>query len=220
MALRRRQAPLWLLAALMAAPAAQAEIKCWTNREGVRECGNVVPPEYVRQGHERISAGGLRVEEVEGAKSPEELAAAAAAREAEARRQELREAQAAEDRILLRTYTSAREIDLALEDKLAVLASRIHLTQGRLEKLRGNLELLRIKAANRERAGRPVPEDLHESIAAVERQIDKNQRYIEERRAEQEALRARYAAARERFEALKSNRIEVGDISHLDAPAP
>lgn len=220
MALGRRQAPLWLLAALMAAPAAQAEIKCWTNREGVRECGNVVPPEYVRQGHERISAGGLRVEEVEGAKSPEELAAAAAAREAEARRQELREAQAAEDRILLRTYTSAREIDLALEDKLAVLASRIHLTQGRLEKLRGNLELLRMKAANRERAGRPVPEDLHESIAGVERQIDKNQRYIEERRAEQEALRARHAAARERFEALKSNRIEVGDISHLDAPAP
>ena len=216
---------LWMgvLAVLTSPPPATAEIKCWTNREGVRECGNAVPPEYAQQGHERISAGGVKVEEIAGAKSPEEVAAEAAAREAEARRQELRQAQAAEDRVLLQTYTTAHEIDLALEDKLAVLKSRIHLTESRLEKLRMNLDLLRVKAANRERAGKPVPEDLHQSIKGVERQIRKNQRYIGEQRAEQQDIRQRYARARARFQALKSGQVRVGDPpedSPREAAAP
>ena len=28
----------------------QARMKCWTNNEGVKECGDTVPPEYTQQG--------------------------------------------------------------------------------------------------------------------------------------------------------------------------
>ena len=40
-----------LLSGALATPFANAGIKCWTNKDGVRECGNAVPPEYAQQGH-------------------------------------------------------------------------------------------------------------------------------------------------------------------------
>ena len=43
---------------LLTAPV-QAAIKCWTNKDGVRECGNVVPPEYSQESHTTISLRNL-----------------------------------------------------------------------------------------------------------------------------------------------------------------
>ena len=39
---------------------ARAAIKCWTNHEGIRECGTAVPPEFVQQGHQELSKQGKR----------------------------------------------------------------------------------------------------------------------------------------------------------------
>ena len=55
---------------------AEAAIKCWTNKEGVRECGNAVPPEYAQQAHEEKSTSGMTIKRTERSKTPEELAAA------------------------------------------------------------------------------------------------------------------------------------------------
>ena len=51
---------LGLLCILIATPALSdaARIKCWTNNEGVRECGNAVPPEYAQKGHKEVSKSG------------------------------------------------------------------------------------------------------------------------------------------------------------------
>ena len=50
----RHRIPCALAAVALLAlpPMAGAGIKCWTNNDGVRECGNAVPPEYAQQGHE------------------------------------------------------------------------------------------------------------------------------------------------------------------------
>ena len=52
---------------------AEATIKCWTNSEGVRECGNSIPPEYSQQGHTELNSQGVVIEENERAKTAEEL---------------------------------------------------------------------------------------------------------------------------------------------------
>ena len=52
----------------------QARLKCWTNSEGVRECGNAVPPEYAQQGHQELDKSGMVKKETERAKTDEELA--------------------------------------------------------------------------------------------------------------------------------------------------
>ena len=64
---------LFLLAMLLlSATAAQAKFKCWTNNEGVKECGNAVPPEYAQQGHEVMNKHGV-ARESKKAKTLEEL---------------------------------------------------------------------------------------------------------------------------------------------------
>ena len=40
---------------------ASARFKCWTNHEGVRECGEKVPPEFAQQGHQEMSKQGVVV---------------------------------------------------------------------------------------------------------------------------------------------------------------
>lgn len=209
---------LLLMVAAVAMPgAAQTAIKCWTNNEGVRECGNVVPPEYAQKGHEELSERGITKREVEGAKTPEELAAERREQQRREARERLTREQAARDNVLLRTYTSSRELDLALEDKLAVLESRINLTRNHIEKFRQNLELLRAKAAREERSGGGISDKVKEDIAQVERQIKKSRQFVVDSEEEKAELRQQHAADRERFEKLKSGAIQPGDISHLDA---
>lgn len=215
-----RQSTLILMIAVMSIPgaipgAAHAAIKCWTNSEGVRECGNIVPPEYAQGGHEELSERGIKKRVVEGAKTPEELAAERRERQRREEKERLIRKQAARDRVLLRTYTSSRELDLALEDKLAVLDSRIELTRNHIEKFRQNLELLRAKAAREERSGEGVSDKVKEDIAQVERQIEKSREFVADSEREKAELRQQYAADKERFQKLKSGAIQPGDISHI-----
>ena len=50
-----------------------ARMKCWTNSDGVKECGNRVPPEYTQQGYQELSTGGIVKEKTERVKTKEEL---------------------------------------------------------------------------------------------------------------------------------------------------
>ena len=43
-----------LAVALLPLPAS-AGIKCWTNDDGVRECGNTVPPKYAQKAHRELT---------------------------------------------------------------------------------------------------------------------------------------------------------------------
>ena len=59
---------------LAATTVSAASIKCWTNEEGVRACGTVVPPEYAQQEHEEINKQGIVVNVQERAKTEAEIA--------------------------------------------------------------------------------------------------------------------------------------------------
>jgi len=56
-----------LAAALLPLPAS-AGIKCWTNDDGVRECGNTVPPEYAQKSHRELTGEGITVSTTKRAK--------------------------------------------------------------------------------------------------------------------------------------------------------
>jgi len=193
-----------------------AAIKCWTNSEGLRECGNIVPPEYSQAGHTERSSSGVKVKVTERAKTLEELKAerqeAALKAEQERIAQERRRKQTAHDRVLLQTFTTEQDLVLARDDKLAVIDSRIGLTENRVQSLRNKLEILEAKAARQERGGNPISEKLQKNIDKVKRQITKNQAYIQAGRTEQDQLQTRFNADMERFRRLKSGVVKPGDI--------
>jgi hypothetical protein len=193
---------LMAMTVFVAAPV-WSEIKCWTNSDGVRECGNTVPPEYSQQSHEILSEQAVVTDKTERAKTDEELAEEA--RLAELEKQQLREARqkALADQVLLDTFSSEQDLILARDGKIASLDAQIRLTESHIEKLQISLDQLIERAAEAERGGQTPEDDLIDQIDSTRSQIDENHRFIAAKRDEQERVRERFAADISRFNELQ-----------------
>lgn len=212
----------FLFVSLSAPVSLAGSIKCWTNKQGVRECGNAVPPEYSQQGHEEIQ--GFKVKRTEGALSPEELEAKLRAEREKAERDALHRQKVRErltqDRVLLNTFTTADELKLALDGKVAVIDSRIRLTSNRVTKLKANLLQLEEQAARQERSGKEVSDTLQEDIAKVQRQIRENEGFIAAREQEKSVLLTEFEQNVKRFKALKSGQVQPGQLEEEPPETP
>jgi hypothetical protein len=193
-----------LLAGSLAAMPAQAQFKCWTNNEGVRECGDRVPPEYAQEGHEVIKQGFV-IDEKERAKTPEELEEDQRIRAEEAAAKRAEQERIRQDRILLSTFTSVEDIERVRDDRIRALDATISVTKARTEKIRQDLDKRVATAAAEERAGKEPNEALQKDIDSLRRQLADNESFIEEKHREQEEIRVEYAAHAARFEELKGS---------------
>ncbi len=198
-------ASITLVMLILSAPS-QAAYKCWKNAEGVRECGNAVPPEYAQQGHETIKKGGLSVQAQGAAKTVEELREENKLKELEevAKLEEKKREQ--KDRVLLDTFTSADDMELTRDGQIAHLDSQIRLTQSHIDKLQLNLDKIVDKAADVERKGDKPGDDMVANIKSVRNQITENEDFIAAKRNEQNDIRERFAADISRFKELKGQR--------------
>lgn len=201
-----RRVVLMLMTAL--ALPVQGGIKCWTNRDGVRECGNAVPPEYAQQGHEVKSESGLTIGKQGRAKTREEVARERAERKIAARRQAeadaLAKRQAAADKVLLDTFSTEEDMVLARDGQIANLDSQIRLTEGHISKLQKSLDDMISRAADFERRGKEVPADLTKNIDSVRQQIAENREFITTKQQEQTAIKSKFDTDIERFRELRS----------------
>lgn len=203
---RRR---ITLLALALALPVgAEAGIKCWTNDEGVRECGNAIPPEYAQREHVEKSNSGVVVRKQERSKTKEEILAARA-REAEEAKAKAAAAEAAAkraaaDRVLLDTFSSEDDLVLARDGQLTNVEAQIKVTESHVKKLDRQLDQMIGQAADIEKRGRKVPENLARNIDSVRDQIVDQQEFIGEKREEQDAIRAKFDADIARFRELRT----------------
>lgn len=182
---------------------AHARMKCWTNSEGVRECGNKIPPEYAQQEYEKLGKGGLVREKTERAKTDEELAEEKRLAKETAEKEKLEIEQKKQDKILLATFSNVGDIERARDERVTALEATIKLTQARSEKIQLDLDKRIQTAANAERAGKEPPEALLKDIESLKRQIKNNDKFIETKHAEQEQIRQAHAKDIERFKKLK-----------------
>jgi hypothetical protein len=195
---------LTLMLALSLSPgSATAGIKCWTNSEGVKECGNVVPPEYSQEGHSEVNEQGITTGTTDRAKTTEELAAEKQALVEQEARKKVAAKQAAYERVLLDTFTTEDDLLLARDGKLAAIDTRILHTQQIAAGLEEKLGSLEEEAANQERAGGTLDEELLGDIAALQSQIEQNSMFILERQNEKESLSLQFVEDLARYRELK-----------------
>ncbi|MEM7027230.1 MAG: hypothetical protein AAF410_03260 [Pseudomonadota bacterium] len=187
---------------LVISPSVQA-MKCWKNNEGVTECGTSVPPEFAQQGHKEIGKSGMVKEEVERAKTPEELAEEERLAKLEAEKQKAAEEQALKDRILTETFSSVEDIEKARDDRITALESTIKLAETRNQKIQVDLDKRIASAAADERAGKKPAEALLNDIDSLKRQIKNNDDFIAEKKLEQDAIRESHAKDIARYIELK-----------------
>ncbi len=182
---------------------AEAKIKCWTNNEGVRECGDAVPPEFAQQEYETKSAGGVTLDTADRAKTVEELEAERAAAEAAERAAVAAREEAARDKVLLYTFSSEDDMVLARDGQVAHLESQIKITQSHIDKLQKGLDELIQDAADHERRGAAPPEKLLADIDSLRTQIRENELFIETKHEEQHAIMEKFERDIARFRKLK-----------------
>ena len=186
--------------------AEKPSIKCYTNDEGVRECGNVVPPEHAQQAIELKGKTGLTLQRQERAKTRKELAAEAAAKEEQEKAAREAKAQAASDQILLQTYSSEEDIQTTRDSQLASLHSQIKLSEGRIAKLDRQLDEMIAEAAEAQKQGKPIPENVAAGIESMRTERANHQRFIEERGVEIKAINEKAESDLARYRALKQKR--------------
>lgn len=200
-----------LLGVVLAAPSQAAKtgggagghIKCWHNKDGVRECGNTVPPEYAQQGSETKDKFGVTIGESGRAKTMEELEAERAVVRAREQEAEAEKKRAAQDRVLLDTFTTEDDMVLTRDGQVAHLESQIHLVESHIAKLQKNLDQMIERAAETERRGDKPTADVVRNIDNVRNQIADNHKFIETKHREQTVIRERFEVDIARFRQLK-----------------
>lgn len=180
-----------------------ASIKCWTNNEGHRECGQTVPPEYSQQRIDVLNERGIVVEVKEAAKTKEQLAEEARQKEIEKEKQRRIAEQKRRDTILLSTFTTVRDINLARKQRINAIVGIIEITNSNTKSLKSNFSAVQKKAANYERAGETPPQELLDEMASITRQISDNDEFVLKKKKEVDAINKRFEADLKRFRELK-----------------
>jgi chromosome segregation ATPase len=189
---------LLLVAADVALPAEKPRSALYRYRDhrGVLVVNDHVPPEFIRNGYQVITRDGRVIEEV----APQlEGEAAARARAAAAEQQRLKEW----DESLLRRYSTTADIEAARERALREFDIRISILRSNLQSVKGQIEREQARAADIERRGQNVPEELARSIADLRAEVVATEEMVALRQRERAEVQASYQRDIERFETLK-----------------
>jgi hypothetical protein len=178
-------------------------ISCWTNDNGIRECGASVPPEHSQKRIEIVNERGLVVKVIPAAKTKEQLAEEREAARIQQELEEQRKEQARQDTILLNAYTTERDLILARDNNLKAIEGQIEISRGNLRVLKDNLNQLQKEAANFERSGKKPPEKLLKNIEETKAQIQTKQNYLDIKQKEKDEMQARFDRDLKRFRELK-----------------
>ncbi len=189
-----------LVAAFIFANPVYAGIKCWKTKKGVRECGYQVPNAYRETRIEILNKNGVVVRVIAAPKNAEELAEEARHKKKLAKIAERKR----KDRLLLRTFTTERDLIIARDNRLTAVQSLIDITQSNNNNVQYNLRTLRERAGDFERSGKKLPKSLIEDIKNSDAQILYNNRNIEKRKLEIAKIKKSYKFNLERFRYLKS----------------
>ncbi len=191
---------LWLPAAAVQA----GKLYKWVDESGQVRYGDRIPPQYARKSNETLNNQGIVVKQKAAAKTREQIAEEERIKKVKAEEERIRREKAYQDRILLDTFTNEDEMILTRDGKIEAIEAVIRVTNGRSEKLKQRLADLKRRAANLERAGKPVPDKLSSDIVESRHQIAQNREYVENRKAEQQKIREKFEADIKRFRELKT----------------
>lgn len=197
----------------LALPAADAgKLYKWVDEDGNVHYGDKVPAKYAKEERKVINDQGMEVETREREKTKEEIEAERRAKEREKQREKAREKQASHDRMLLDTYTSAEDLELARDNRIQALESQIRVTSRNIENLEQSLSKIEQRIERREKAGNTVPDHLEQDREQTRKDLLDQQRYLMSREDKIEEIRSRFGRDIARYRKLKSGEIEVGQL--------
>ena len=180
----------------------------WTDKNGVVQFGDSIPPEYANTDRDVLNSQGVRVGFEEGEVTAEERAVIEQRQAAEEDRRRAAAAVARRDHMLLETYLTVKDIEDLRDRRLELLESQITVTERFLANLRKRLVALQEEAsAFKPYTTRPdapqAPPNLVLDISRTAASIGVYEQTLARTRAGQRSLRASFDSDVERFKELK-----------------
>jgi len=159
---------------------AAPKIVKWVDEKGVTHYGNSQPGAATGLGSQTLNAQGIPTNTQANQQN-------AAAKAAELKNQEqlkiAQEKQAAADQRLIDSYASEQDLERNYEQNVELLDQQINSTQSDIENRQKGLNKLVATAAESERAGKPVAEQIKMMIVNERAQIETQKAYIATRHA-------------------------------------
>lgn len=191
---------------------AHAAIKCWQNKDNIRECGQIVPQEYSQQRIEVLNSKGVVVRVIERARTPEEQVEYLRQQELQKAKQRELAAKKRKDLILLQTYTTEKDLLLARKQNLRAIDGIISITESNTKTIEENLAVLKKRAADYERAGEQPSQELLTEMENLKSQVHDNKDFTRKKLQAKQLIEAKFDADLKRFRELKG--IKPGKASN------
>ena len=183
-------------------------MKCWKNSDGITECGNRVPREYYNQRIRSIDSRGVTRDIKKRARTKEERIAAQEAEKKEKALQAIKNEtirrKKMRDDILLKTYLTVDDILASLNSKLGLTTSRISILEDSIPVKKQKFDNLVKEAANMERSGKKVSDNLIAELNALRTDIKNTKLQIGIEENKQSNIKKAYRVDIERFVFLKT----------------
>ncbi len=180
-----------------------ATIKCWRTKHGLRECGNAVPPEYAQSRVEILNDQGMVTQVIEAAKTEAELARDSVEIERIKAEERAKAERRERDRVLLQSYTTERDLNIARDQQLDAIQAIVDLGIGKKNNLQADLDRITKRAGDLERSGKPVPETLLAEMKEIKQDIKDADAFIVEKQVEKKKMADRFVTDIARFRELK-----------------
>jgi hypothetical protein len=174
--------------------AALAATYKWVDEKGVTHYGDTIPPEYRDRANTEINQGGVVIKR-NGAITPEMLKA----KEEELSKKQQEAEVKRRDALLIKTYSSVQEIDLARDRNLQQVEQVIKDMASRLNAVQADLDAIRKQAEDYTRANTPAPNQLKSDIAVMEQNKRDLEIALSQKRKEADDIRARFEAEKKRY---------------------
>ena len=193
---------MWILA-LSSQCATAGEVYRYVNDKGVQVIDDAIPPRFVPKGYDILDGKTLTLirrvprqltQEEREARSTEEAKAQFKAEEAK----RLREW----DESLMLRYSSIDDIKAAQKRAVQDLDIRIGILKSNLTSIKGQIEREQQKAADIERRGQEVPQEVLNNIDVMRAELEDTEQSIDARRREVESVKASFKRDMERFSML------------------
>lgn len=194
---------MFLMMAWSAGAFADSVLYRYRNDSDITVIDHQIPPKYVHKGYDILSSDGKFLRTIPRELSSQELQLRntdeSNARYLEEEALRMRKW----DESLLLRYSTIADIESAKKRAMRELQIRVSILKSNLSSIKSQIEREQLKAANIERRGADVPEDMSNNIDVLKLEIEDTELSIETRREEIRSVEGSFQRDIDRFSTLQ-----------------
>ena len=188
---------------------AHAKMYKWVDEEGVVHFGDVIPAKYLNKERKELNSQGATVRTWPSAETVEQRKARFKLERKEREEKKKVQAQVKQDRVLLDTYTTERDLTAARTARLDAVDSQLQLSESIQEETKRKLDLTEKQITRIKASGKEVPQNILDKVKSEEKQLKTHQEVAAGHQKRKQEITDQFDAYIERFRELKAEQQRV-----------